>query len=142
MKKLLFIFLIIFSSQPFAKSVVGKVLFCENEQSFEHSYGFVFIDEENVEKFSFNYGEDQKIDSFRNQYNTSLRNISIIIYESKSQHISMDIDRKTLIGEFIVRTKDRIFPPSIYKCSVQNSKEELVNLMRKGIQKILNNNQL
>ena len=56
MKKLLFIFLIIFSSQPFAKSVVGKVLFCENEQSFEHSYGFVFIDEENVEKFSFNYG--------------------------------------------------------------------------------------
>ena len=129
---------LLFSSHSFAKSVVGKVLFCENKDKFEFTVGYVFLDEENVERVFIHKLE---VYSLKLRYETSLRQIKIGIERGSNTYI-YSIDRKTLIGEFIVRIKDRVYPPSIRKCSVQNSKEELVNLMRKGIQKILNNNQL
>ena len=74
MKQLLFIFLIIFSSQSFAKSPAGKVSLLSNDSFPNNSKGWVFLDEENVEAlFIFR----QKVVSRKLPYETTLNKVNI-----------------------------------------------------------------
>ena len=122
MKKLLFIFLIIFSSQSFAKSVVGKVLLCESEM-LEFYDGYVFLDEEYVEHIWVYKG---KVSIDKKRYYTGLRYIKIKVVDD----VTVSIYRaslKTSMGQ---------------QCSIQKSKDIVVEFFREKVNEILNNNQL
>jgi len=122
MKKLLFIFLIIFSSQSFAKSVVGKVLLCKGAV-LELTYGYEFLDEK--------YAQEIRVDNemvlfFKLQYETDLRKINI--------HVGND----SIIQIYRASLKTNLG----HQCSIQKSKEIVVEYFREKLKEIMDSNQL
>ena len=120
MKKLLFIFLIIFSSQSFA-NVAGKSLWCNYE---EHHIGVSFLDENKVEVFYIKGKDVLKTDT--TYLEKGLNTIEIKRIDDGPYG---KINRKEL--SMFVYFFDYHNTGNLYKCVLKNSNEKF--LTRKDV---------
>lgn len=124
LKHLLFIFLIIFSSQLFANSVVGKSLFCKDSKN--QYRGIHFLDEKFVISYRF---YDQSMVDRKIEY--ELSGTDIIRFDPKNISSSY---------RFLYRKDLRLSGGS--QCTIIESKEKLISQLKKNLVQILQNNKL
>ena len=124
MKKLLFIYLIIFSSKSFANSVVGKSLFCNDSKN--QYRGIHFLDEEYIVAYRF---FDQSM--FENKIKYELSGTDIIRFDPKNASSSYRL---------LYRKDLRLSGGS--QCSIVDSKEKLISQLNENLDQILQNNKL
>ena len=120
----LFIFLIFFSSQLFANSVVGKSLFCNDSKN--QYRGIHFLDEKFVVAYRF---YDQSKIERKIEY--ELSGTDIIRFDPKNSSSSY---------RFLYRKDLRLSGGS--QCSIVDSKEKLISQLKKKLEQILQNNKL
>ena len=124
LKHLLFIFLIIFSPQLFANSVVGKSLFCKDSKN--QYRGIHFLDEKFVISYRF---YDQSMVDRKVEY--ELSGTDIIRFDPKNISSSY---------RFLYRKDLRLSGGS--QCTIIESKEKLISQLKKNLVQILQNNKL
>lgn len=125
MKNLLFLFLLIFSSQSFANSVVGKSLICykitEENAIDDEVFGFYFNKKDNVQWLRF---IDRSIGIFDLIYKIKLTQE---IWIGGSNNV---LNRKTLKYD------------GYAQCYLVDSRKELISKLKSELKKILKDNQL
>ena len=124
LKHLLFIFLINFSSQLFANSVIGKSLFCNDSKN--QYRGIHFLDEKFVVSYRY---FDQSIVERKIEY--ELSGTDIIRFDPKNTSSSY---------RFLYRKDLRLSGGS--QCSIVDLKEKLISQLKKKLDQILQNNKL
>jgi len=115
---------LIFSSQSFANSVVGKSLFCKDSKN--QYRGIHFLDEKYVVAYRF---FDQSM--FENKIKYELSGTDIIRFDPKNTSSSYRL---------LYRKDLRLSGGS--QCSIVDSKEKLINQLNENLDQILQNNKL
>lgn len=124
LEKQLFIFLIIFSSQLSANSVVGKSLICDDSKN--QYKGIHFLDEKFVVAYSF--------------FDRSKVERKIEYELSGTDIIRFDPQNKSSSYRFLYRKDLRLSGGS--QCSIVDSKEKLISQLKINLDQILQNNKL
>ena len=115
---------LIFSSQSFANSVVGKSLFCKDSKN--QYRGIHFLDEKFVISYRF---YDQSMVDRKVEY--ELSGTDIIRFDPKNISSSY---------RFLYRKDLRLSGGS--QCTIIESKEKLISQLKKNLVQILQNNKL
>jgi len=115
---------LIFSSQSFANSVVGKSLFCKDSKN--QYRGIHFLDEKYVVAYRF---FDQSM--FENKIKYELSGTNIIRFDPKNTSSSYRL---------LYRKDLRLSGGS--QCSIVDSKEKLISQLNENLDQILQNNKL
>jgi len=115
---------LIFSSQSFANSVVGKSLFCKDSKN--QYRGIHFLDEKYVVAYRF---FDQSM--FENKIKYELSGTDIIRFDPKNTSSSYRL---------LYRKDLRLSGGS--QCSIVDSKEKLISQLNENLDQILQNNKL